>query len=93
MPVDVSGALRQALAKLEGERVRIDRQIAGLRQALQADSGGGRAGRRRTPSDRAKGGRGAKRGRKRMSPAERKAVSARMKAFWAKRKAKGSQAK
>ncbi len=72
----------------------IDRQIAGLCQALQADSGGGRAGRRRTQSGRAKGGRGAKRGRKRMSPAERKAVSARMKAFWAKRrggaKAKGS---
>jgi hypothetical protein len=39
MPVDVSGALRQALARSMAERARIERQIRGLRQALSAGAG------------------------------------------------------
>jgi hypothetical protein len=82
MPVDVSGALRQALASLIAEKVRVERQIWGLRQALSAGGraslDGGRPSRRRAV-------------RKRMSPAEREAVSARMKAFWAKRRAGASK--
>lgn len=84
MPVDVSGTLRQALAKLEGEKARIDRQIAGLRQALDAGRIAVDGKVAPTPSD-------AKRGRKRMSPKERKRVSARMKAYWAKRRGKSDK--
>jgi hypothetical protein len=41
MPLDLSGTLRQALGKLKAEksRTRIDRQIAGLTQALNARAG------------------------------------------------------
>lgn len=81
MPVDVSGTLRQALSKLETEKGRIDNQIVAIRQALRATGAGSStrsAVRTNTP----------KRGRKRMSPAQRKAVGARMKAYWRKRRAK-----
>jgi hypothetical protein len=81
MPVDVSGTLRQALASLIAEKARIERQIMGLRQALGAAAGadvdGGRPTGRRAR---------ARRVRRRMSPAEREAVSARMKALWVKRR-------
>jgi hypothetical protein len=80
MPVDVSGTLRQALSKLEAEKARIERQIDGLRQVLR----GGGASLVDNSGSVARASR--KRGRKRMSPAERKAVSTRMKAFWAKRR-------
>jgi hypothetical protein len=80
MAVDVSGTLRQALARLVAEKARIERQIMGLRQALgpgaRASLDGGPTRRRVRVN----------RGRKRMSPAERAAVSARMKAYWAKRR-------
>jgi hypothetical protein len=81
MPVDISGALRQALARLMAEKARIERQIRGLRQALSAGAGVSLDGGRPT-------GRGARarRVRRRMSPAARAALSARMKAFWAKRR-------
>jgi hypothetical protein len=86
MPVDVSGTLRQALASLITEKARIERQIMGLRQALGAGAGAGADGGRPT-------GRRARprRVRRRMSPAERKAVSARMKALWAKREGGASK--
>jgi hypothetical protein len=88
MPVDVSGALRQALASLVAERVRIERQSGGVRQALRAGVGarldGGRPTGRRAR---------ARRRRRRMSPAERAALSARMKAFWAKRRGGASKGK
>src|SRR5262249_42643783 len=85
--VDVSGTVRQALASLITE-TRIEQQILGLRQALSASAGagvdGGRpSGRRARP----------RRVRRRMSPAERKAVSARMKALWAKRRGGASKGK
>jgi hypothetical protein len=79
MPVDVSGTLRQALARLVADKARIERQIMGLQQALGTEASlDGQPVRRRAR---------AKHGRRRMSPAERQAVSARMKAFWAKRRA------
>jgi hypothetical protein len=88
MPVDVSGALRQALARLMAEKARIERQIRGLRQALSAGAGesldGGRPTGRRIR---------AKRVRRRMSPTARAALSARMKAFWAKRRGGASKGK
>lgn len=75
MPVDVTRTLRQALTQLEAERERIDRQIRTLHAALDG-AGAGRAG--------AVGGRR----RRRMSAQARKAVSQRMKAYWAARRAK-----
>jgi hypothetical protein len=88
MPVDISGALRQALARLMAERARIERQIRGLRQAVSAGAGvsldGGRPTGRRVR---------AKRVRRRMSPTARAALSARMKAFWAKRRGGASKGK
>ena len=79
MAIDVSKTLRQALTRLETEGRRIDRQIAAIESALALDGAG--------VSTRA----GRKRDRKGMSPAARKAVGRRMKAYWAKRKAKGGK--
>lgn len=80
---DVSATLRAALGQLEDERNRIDRQIAALRTAL-GESGGGRRG--RPPGSKATK-KVVRRRRKGMSAAARKAVSQRMKAYWAKRRA------
>jgi hypothetical protein len=86
MPVDLNGTLRQALGKLEAEKARIDRQIAGLRQALNAGVGTtDGTGVRRTRTSVA--------GRKGMSPAARKAASVRMKAYWAKRRSARGKSK
>jgi hypothetical protein len=79
MLANLRGTLRQALGKLEAEKARIERQITGLKQALKAGIGSGRDAAVRDA------GATARRGR-RMSPAARKAVSARMKAYWAKRR-------
>jgi hypothetical protein len=84
MPVDVTSNLRQALAKLTAEKQRIERQAAAIQEALRAVNGTG-GGRRSAGASVVS--RGATRGRRRMSPAERKAVGRRMKAYWAKRKA------
>ena len=87
MPVDLNGTLRQALGRLEAEKARIERQIAGLRQALSA--GGGTAdgmAARRTRATVAAPHRG-------MSAAARKATSLRMKAYWAKRRSAKAKAK
>lgn len=78
---DVSATLKDALKQLEAERNRIDRQIAALKTAL-GESVGGRRG--RPPGRKAAKSR---RPRKKMSAAQKKAVSQRMKAYWAKRKA------
>ena len=85
MPVDVGRTLRQALLKLTAEKVRIDRQIGAIETFLRATDGRARRrprgavlGSRRVSARRAK--------RRRMSAAARKAVSARMKAYWAKRR-------
>jgi len=83
MPIDLSGTLRQAIDKLQAEKARIERQIIALRQALNAGmpSVDGREV-RANPAGRA---------RKGMSLKARKAASARMKAYWAKRRAARSK--
>jgi hypothetical protein len=88
MRVDISGALRQALASLMAEKARIERQIRGLRQVLSAGAGASLDGGRPT-GRRAR----ARRARRRMSPAERAALSTKMKAFWAKRRGSTSKGK
>ena len=90
MPVDVTSTLREALSKLAAEKRRIERQAAVIQDALRAVDGaddGQRSSRARVVT------RGAKRGRRRMSPAERKAVARRMKAYWAKRRGGASKGK
>ena len=83
----VMAPLRKALGQLETEKQRIDREIAAVRAALEALGDRGR--RAPAPPTRAKVTR-----RRRMSAAARRAVSQRMKAYWAKRRAvkiKGSE--
>ena len=82
MPINLGSTLRRALSKLEGERTRIGRQIAALRQALEATNRNGAT---------ATGVKPGRRSQRRMSPAARKAVSVRMKAYWAKRKQKSKE--
>jgi hypothetical protein len=88
MPINVMATLRRALRQLEAERGRIDRQIAALQTALggTADS----TGRRRSSTPTVRTGR---RRRRRLSAAARRALSQRMKAYWAKRRAGGAKAK
>ena len=76
MPVDVTRTLRQALSQLQSERDRIDRQIRSIESVLGGTNSRGSA---------AAGG-GARRRRRRMSAAARRAVSQRMKAYWASRR-------
>ena len=80
MPVDVQGTVRKAIQQLEAEKRRIDAQITALQTAL----GNANPQRRvRAPGRR----------RKRMGPAARRAVSQRMKAYWAKRRAAAAKGK
>jgi len=85
MPTDVTKTLRKALAELQAEKARIDKQIAAI-QGVLAVSGRG-AGKVVAPVA------GKKRGRKAMSAAQRKVVAKRMKAYWAKRKAEAGKGK
>ena len=80
MPVDVRPSLKRALKQLHFERSRIDRQISALTDALGTIGG--------SAMRRARGAikRSVKRARKQMTAAQRRAVSKRMKAYWAKRK-------
>jgi hypothetical protein len=82
MPVDVTRTIRQALSQLESERDRLDNQIRTLRAALDGSGGGGRS---------ATGG--VRRGRRRMNAEARRAVSQRMKAYWAARRTKKARGK
>jgi hypothetical protein len=85
MATDITKTLGKALKQLQGERKRIDRQIAAIEGALAGVAGrGGRVGR---PSGRRK------RGRKPMSAAARKAVGRRMKAYWKRRRAGAAKGK
>jgi hypothetical protein len=70
MPDAITGTLRAALSRLEAERQRVDRQIAAIRTALGGVSNGRAPARRRRP----------------MTAAARRAVSQRMKAYWAERR-------
>lgn len=75
----VVATLRNALAKLTAQKAHVDRQIGAIGTALDALGVRGR--------------RGGTRKRRPMSAAARKAVGTRMKAYWAKRRAKGSAKK
>jgi hypothetical protein len=71
--VDVLKTLKSAVGQLEAEKARIDRQLTSLRLALRGAGASGAGAKRRQRST--------------MSPAARRAVSKRMKAYWAKRRA------
>ena len=81
----VMAPLRKALGQLEAEQQRIDREIAAVRTALEAL---GDTDRGTLPSSRR-----AKVRRRAMSLAARRAVSQRMKAYWAKRRAASAKGK
>jgi hypothetical protein len=86
MTIDITKTLRKALAELRTDRRKIDQQIAAIETALaglggKARHGGGRAARPRPAA------------RKSMSAAARKALSRRMKAYWAKRREQAAKAK
>ena len=79
MAIDVRSSLKRALKSLHSDRARIDRQITAITTALgELGSGVGRVAKA--------AGKKAKRARN-MSAAQKKAVSVRMKAYWAKRRA------
>jgi hypothetical protein len=82
MANDVSATLRRALGQLSAQKQKIDQQISAIQTAL------GALGHR---SAAAGGGRGG--GRRSMSPAARRAVGRRMRAYWAKRKAEAARNK
>ena len=73
MANDITATLRKALGRLTSQKERLDRQISAIETALGALG--------RSPQ-----AAGARRG-KRMSPAARRAIGKRMKAYWAKRRA------
>jgi len=77
--MNVNAAIQQAIAQLESERRQIDSKIAALRDVLKPASGG-RAGRK------AAGRKAKKSKRKPMTAAQKKAVSRRMKKYWAERR-------
>ena len=89
MPVDIGQTLRQAITRLQQERQEIDHQITALEAAMNSLNAGGI----RSDVRRGQPPKGRKRGRRRMSPAERKAIGRRMKAYWAKRKKGGTKGK
>lgn len=80
MAIDLTKPLRKALAELQAEKERIDRQIAAIQRVLAAGSTRRQRARGRSTADR-------RQGRKPTSAAARKAASRRMKAYWAKRRA------
>ena len=76
MAIDVRSSLSKALKSLHADRLRIDRQINAVTSAISAL--GGAAGRTAKTA--------ARKGRRKMNAAQKKAVSLRMKAYWAKRR-------
>ncbi len=86
MTPSVTTSLRTALRQLETERQRIDRQISAIRSLLEESSSRERRvalgipGRPKTT-------------RRPMSAAARRAVSQRMKTYWAKRRAAAGKTK
>ena len=88
---NVDAVLRAALEALEAERNRIDGQILALRTALGKNTGASRGrppGQRNgvRPRRRPSGNTAKRRGRRQFTAAQKKAVSRRMKAYWAKKK-------
>jgi hypothetical protein len=85
MALNIDRTLRLALKSLHAEKVRIDRQISAVEAALDGFGGRGRGRARAGARPVHRGGRPRRR-RLQMSAAARKAVSQRMKAYWAKRR-------
>ena len=84
--MSADATIKRAIAELEVERKEIDNKIAALRSALTPRAGSRDARGNGTVSA------GRKRSRRKMSAAAKKAVSARMKKYWAdRRKAKASK--
>jgi hypothetical protein len=79
MDDQISITLRKALGKLAAQKAHLDGQISAIEAALSALGG----------SPRASGARS----RKGMSPAARRAIGKRMKAYWAKRRAEAAKGK
>ena len=77
--MSADATIQRAIAELEAERQDIDKKIATLRSALTPG-----ASRRTRANDAVDGNR--KRRRRAMSATARKAVSARMKKYWAERR-------
>jgi hypothetical protein len=86
MAIDLSKTLRKALGELQAEQEKISRQIAMIQRVLGTDTRGPQRGRSRV-------GAAEKPAQRHMSAAARKAVSRRMKAYWAKRKADATKGK
>ena len=80
MANDITATLRKALGRLSSQKQRLDQQISAIEGALGALGRSGQGG-------------GARAGRRRMSPAARRAIGRRMKAYWAKRKADAARGK
>ena len=79
MPVNVMPTLRKAVRELEAEKAQLDRQLAAIRGLLGSLNSA--AGRAAGVASQVRA-----RQRRRMSAAARRAVSQRMKTYWAKRK-------
>lgn len=79
MDDQISITLRKALVKLAAQKAQLDGQISAIEAALSALGGSPRAN--------------AARSRKGMSPAARRAIGKRMKAYWAKRRADAAKGK
>jgi hypothetical protein len=86
MAINLTKTLRKALVQLQSEKQKIDQQIAAIQSVLAV------GGTRRPPQGSRSSARG-KRPRKAMSAAARKAVSRRMKEYWAKRKVGAAKGK
>ena len=76
MAIDVRSSLNRALKSLHADRARIERQIDAVSSAISAL--GGKAVRAAKTAGR--------KGRRKMNAAQKKAVSLRMRAYWAKRR-------
>lgn len=84
MRLNLTSSLKKALRQLEVEKQNVDGQITALHAALRTL---GEKGQQRRTTTRAKVR------RHRMSAANRKAVSRRMKAYWAKWRARSAKSK
>ena len=84
MVTSLTAPLSKALRQLEAEKQRIDHQISTIRAALKVLGDTSRG----TPASSTRA-----RGRRRMSVVARRAVSQRMKTYWAKRRAASAKSK
>ena len=86
MPMNRRRLLELAAERLEAERQRIDEEIAGIRAELASEKSTPRIKTKTKTKTRTP-----KRRSRKLSPKERKAVSDRMKKYWAERKKKEKQ--